>query len=85
MKNLVRRGGKLLEQIVRRNREVDAYYSRVKGGIVVNRLTSLRGYHNSGPLIYECRRYMNVDWLINFKKCNTAGGPYEIRSLTTAF
>ena len=55
MKNLVRRGGKPLEQIVRRMREVDAHHSRVKGSIVVNRLTSLSGYHHSGPLIYECR------------------------------
>ena len=36
-------------------REVDAHHSRVKGSIVVNRLTSLSGYHHSGPLIYECR------------------------------
>ena len=44
-----------MEQIVRRMREVDAHHSRVKGSIVVNRLTSLSGYHHSGPLIYECR------------------------------
>jgi hypothetical protein len=36
-------------------REVDAYHSSVKGSMVVNRLTSLSGFHNSGPLIYEYR------------------------------
>ena len=44
-----------MKQIVRRMRDVDAHHSRVKGIIVVNRLTSLSGYHHSGPLIYECR------------------------------
>jgi hypothetical protein len=58
MKNLVRRGGEPLEQIVRRMREVDAHHTRVKGSTVVNRLTFLRvnrfrlRYHNSWPLIH---------------------------------
>jgi hypothetical protein len=73
MKNLVRRGGKPLEQIVRRMREVDVHHTRVKGSTVVNTLTFLSCYHNSGPLIngyrmvdqYEKMQYCR--WTITIK------------------
>ena len=60
MKNLVRSGGKPLEQIVRRMREVDANNSRTNTGSAAVNLavgnsmfTSLSDGHHSGPLINQ--------------------------------
>ncbi len=57
MKTLIRRGGKPLEQIVRRMREIDANNARTNTGSPLNtaenRFASLSDGHHSGPLIYQ--------------------------------
>jgi hypothetical protein len=79
MKNLVRRGGKPLEQIVHRMWKVDDHHTKVKESTVLIRLTSLSFL--SQFWVFDTG-YRMVD---QFKKMHIADGPYQSRFLTTAF